>query len=216
MPLVTSHGTTQRQKDLTVVNISHFDRTQLPPARTFYERELGKIGRPDRRGWAPANCPFHKSKSGRSFSVNLDSGGFHCFGCTASGGDVVSFMRKRYNLSFRAACEQLGCWLPNGPDPATQQRLREAREARERQQKEEELQTAKERQERLAARDTLHGLERDYSTANHRLTQLRRGQPARYRGEEGLAWWFLSDTLPRIREAEFAYRRLAGLEGYVL
>jgi len=194
---------------------NHFDRTQLPPPRSFYERELGKIGRADRRGWAPANCPFHKSKSGRSFSVNLDSGCFYCHGCGAKGGDIVSFMRKRYNLSFRAACEQLGCWLANGPDPATQKRLRERREERERQRRQEEECKEQERQERIHAREALHGLERDYAAANHRLTQLRRGQPGRYRGEEGLAWWFLADSLPRIREAEFVYRRLAGLEKYV-
>ena len=47
---------------------------------------------------------------------------------------------------------------------------------------------------------------------------LQRGSRERYRGEKELAWWFLSDTLPRIRHAEAHYRRLSGLglENYVL
>ena len=191
---------------------NRFDRTQLPPARSFYEKELGKLARPDRRGWAVANCPFHRSKSGRSFSVNLESGAFYCFGCSAKGGDVIAFMRKRYNLSFRGACEQLGCWLSNGPDAATQKRLREAREERERLRREDEERKERERQERITARDELHGLERDYSSASGRLAQLQRGQAERYRGEQNLAWLFLADTLPRIRQAEARYWRTAGLE----
>jgi prepilin-type N-terminal cleavage/methylation domain-containing protein len=50
----------------------------LPPARSFYECELGKLTRANGKGWAQGRCPLHESKSGKSFSVNLDSGGFHC------------------------------------------------------------------------------------------------------------------------------------------
>jgi len=59
---------------------SGFQRDLLPPARSFYERELGKLSRPS-RGWVRGRCPFHDSRSGLSFSVNLDGGGgFYCFG----------------------------------------------------------------------------------------------------------------------------------------
>src|SRR5436190_23283248 len=42
----------------------HFRRDKLPPARSFYEFELGKLTRPNRKGWAQTRCPFHESKSG--------------------------------------------------------------------------------------------------------------------------------------------------------
>jgi hypothetical protein len=87
---------------------THFDRSALPPARSFYEVELGELRRPS-HGWtAPkAGCPFHQSKSKASFRVNLDSGGFNCFGCGAKGGDVIAFVRLRAGLSFPAALKHL-------------------------------------------------------------------------------------------------------------
>ena len=41
----------------------HFRRELLPAPKPFYESELGPLARPDRKGWAKANCPFHHSKS---------------------------------------------------------------------------------------------------------------------------------------------------------
>jgi CHC2 zinc finger len=90
--------------------VIHFQADRLPPARSFYELELGRISRPNHKGWAMGRCPFHESKAGKYFSVNLDSGGFHCFGCDAKGGDIVSFLRLRDGLSFKEACQQLGAW----------------------------------------------------------------------------------------------------------
>jgi CHC2 zinc finger len=94
--------------------VVHFRKDRLPPARSFYEFELGKLIRPNKKGWAQTRCPFHESKSGKSFSVNLESGGFHCFGCDAKGGDVIAFIRLRDGLSFREACERLGAWDESG------------------------------------------------------------------------------------------------------
>jgi hypothetical protein len=89
---------------------SSFDRALLPPARTFYQSELGELCRPDRNGWVrpKAGCPFHVSKSKTSFHVNLDTGGFYCFRCDAKGGDVIEFIRQRYGLSFSDALKRLG------------------------------------------------------------------------------------------------------------
>jgi DNA primase len=85
------------------------DRSALPQARSFYWSELGELRRPDRKGWAApkAGCPFHASESKTSFHVNLDSGGFHCFGCDAKGGDVIAFVMLRYKLSFPDALKRL-------------------------------------------------------------------------------------------------------------
>ena len=89
----------------------HFDRGSLPPAQPFYERELGEFRRPS-RGWAPpkSGCPFHDSKSKTSFRVNLETGGFHCFGCGVKGGDVLAFVRLRYKLNFKEGAQKLNAW----------------------------------------------------------------------------------------------------------
>ena len=43
-------------------------------------------------------CPFHNEKT-PSFSVSPTKGIFKCFGCGA-GGDHISFIMKKENLSF--------------------------------------------------------------------------------------------------------------------
>ncbi len=50
-------------------------------------------------------CPFHSEKT-PSFTVNPSKQIFHCFGCGA-GGDVISFVTKRENMTFREALEVL-------------------------------------------------------------------------------------------------------------
>ncbi len=50
-------------------------------------------------------CPFHKEKS-PSFSVSPEKQIFHCFGCGA-GGNVIHFVSKIENLSFKETIELL-------------------------------------------------------------------------------------------------------------
>ena len=50
-------------------------------------------------------CPFHNEKT-PSFFVNEDMQNFKCFGCGASG-DVLSYVERKYNLSFMEAAERL-------------------------------------------------------------------------------------------------------------
>ena len=50
-------------------------------------------------------CPFHKEKT-PSFTVNPKTNLYHCFGCNA-GGDVIGFICKKDNISFREAIEKL-------------------------------------------------------------------------------------------------------------
>jgi DNA primase len=85
-----------------VKTAGRFRRGLLPPAKTFFEREIGRLTRPTAKGWALGRCPFHPSKSGKSLSVNIRTGAWCCFGCGAKG-DLISFVRKRYSLSFRDA-----------------------------------------------------------------------------------------------------------------
>jgi DNA primase len=50
-------------------------------------------------------CPFHKEKT-PSFSVNPDSGFFHCFGCKESG-DAISFVERVEGYAFAEAVRAL-------------------------------------------------------------------------------------------------------------
>lgn len=53
-----------------------------------------------------ALCPLHDEKN-PSFGVNPERQTFHCFGCRKHG-DVITFVRERYGLSFIQALEHLG------------------------------------------------------------------------------------------------------------
>jgi hypothetical protein len=58
--------------------------------------------------WSLAGlCPFHTDKQSGSFYVNLNTGAYKCFSCGMSGGDVIDFIRKRYQLSFKEAVSEL-------------------------------------------------------------------------------------------------------------
>lgn len=50
-------------------------------------------------------CPFHTEKT-PSFTVDLDKGLFHCFGCGV-GGDVFSLVMEKENLTFPEALKSL-------------------------------------------------------------------------------------------------------------
>jgi len=57
-------------------------------------------------------CPFHKEKA-PSFTVNPKTNLYHCFGCDA-GGDVIGFVCKMDNISFREAVDKLNRHAPTG------------------------------------------------------------------------------------------------------
>jgi len=54
-------------------------------------------------------CPFHNEKT-PSFNVNDDKALFYCFGCKA-GGNVVNFLTKFKNFSFKESMEYLANFL---------------------------------------------------------------------------------------------------------
>ncbi len=177
-------------------SLSRFDPSALPPARSFYEKELGELRRPS-RGWAKpkAGCPFHQSKSRTSFAVNMNQGGFRCLApeCDQHG-DMLTFVRLREKLNFKRAAQKLGDWH----DEITQaesEELNFRQQDRERQRADEADRKEAERRERIEARDHLHAVETLY--------------------EEAIAehdWFLMSERLPRVRQAEEQYWQLAGLE----
>jgi len=74
--------------------------------------ELRRAG----QGWM-GRCPFHDDTTA-SLSVGGVAGRFHCFGCGAHG-DVIDFVRLRYDLSFREAVDRLdGASTPHRSTPA--------------------------------------------------------------------------------------------------
>ncbi len=61
-------------------------------------------------------CPFHEEKHG-SFVVYPDQQSWHCFGACGTGGDIISFIEKKENLTFPEAlqflADQVGVVIPS-------------------------------------------------------------------------------------------------------
>jgi hypothetical protein len=175
---------------------SHFDRSLLPPARTFYESELGPLGRPNRAGWSSGPCPFHKSKSGKSFAVHVD-GAFVCRGCGVKGRDLVAFVQQRDRCDFKTAGERLGAWTKDGVQvsPALREDVLvqyltcdfviDGVEYHA---------SAKDE-----PRDYANKIRRFYREASDRLIELSQGDSERHAGERDECWERMACALPELR-----------------
>ena len=168
-----------------------FRRELLPAARGFYENEVGQLTKPDRKGWRRGRCPFHQSKSGKSFSVHQD-GAFFCHGCGVKGGDIIAFVRKREGLSFQDACKSLGCWedgtqkreikFPRGPlvpylvFEFEMDGLRHSAEIVDK------------------PKGEVQQLRRFAVEAAERLREIRNGDTEKFEGEQELHWKILADS----------------------
>ena len=53
-----------------------------------------------------ALCPFHVERT-PSFVIYPDTGSWRCYGGCSEGGDVISFVMKKENMSFAQALENL-------------------------------------------------------------------------------------------------------------
>ena len=85
----------------------NFKRHKLPDPREYFQIAGFDLKGPGE--WKTTHCPFHKD-SKPSLSVNIQSGGFKCFSCGESGGDVLAFHMKHKNLNFIDAAKHLGAW----------------------------------------------------------------------------------------------------------
>jgi CHC2 zinc finger len=169
-----------------------FRRDLLPDVRTFYEQRLGKLSRPDRKGNVTANPPCHRSKSGKSFIVNIRTGGYRCWGCQIHGGDVIDFTRWQDGCSFKEACQRLGCWEQDGevakpkPQPKVEKKYLVM---------DFELDGTHHRAEILdEPKDELEWLRRIYMSAADRLLELHRGDQERFEGEAETEWSIMADS----------------------
>lgn len=194
--------------------LSRFRREGLPVPRVFYEREGFRLGRPNSKGWSMAQGqpPCHKSESGKSFSINVNHGGFKCFGCGKKG-DMVAFVQLRDHLDFKTAAQSLGAW-DEAPSPETVRRLAEQARARDQQRQLEEERTAEDRWRRLQLRDKAHEAARHHREASERLTELRSGATPASGGEEEACWVVMALAFDDLRDCERDYCAAAGLEYY--
>lgn len=77
---------------------------EKPDIVEILEREYIELQRRGRYLWS--HCPLH-SENTPSFLVNEETQRFKCFGC-GEAGDVIVFVRKYKNLSYRDALKYLG------------------------------------------------------------------------------------------------------------
>lgn len=75
----------------------------------FYLREqnLSVFGFKSGRWTVAGLCPFHDDTKPGSFKINLESGAFKCWSCSATGGDIIAFLQQRDSSSFIEALERL-------------------------------------------------------------------------------------------------------------
>ena len=184
----------------TPASASRFRPECIPPATAFFEQQLGPLARPNRKGWMRVlrGCPFHESKSKKSFFVHL-SGGYYCFGCGACGGDIISFLMRRDHLSFIDAARALGAWEDGAISQQRQKQL--AKQQLKRQQ----LQSRAEE----ISRD-LHALRIFLRAKIHSLEKIHRETSVRMRSLTGSAeletcWQILQDIHSKLQRAVAGY-----------
>jgi CHC2-type zinc finger protein len=186
-----------------VARTGRFRKDLLPPGKTFFDREIGKLSRANSKGWSLGRCPFHESKSGRSFSVNIVTGAWICFGGCGKG-SLIDFVMKRDMVDFKTACRTLGCWDDDGLriDAVVIRQIETERQRREQsRQAEQELE-----RRYYEAEDCLYAIEAIYRSTNDRLSGIRRGHLNP--DEEETCWSILSLALDEVRAAEEQFIRL--------
>jgi CHC2 zinc finger len=192
-----------------------FDRDSLARIAIgdFYRNALGTFKtRQNRQGWAQAECPSpsHHSKSHRSFSVNLRTGAFKCWGCDGRGGDLVDFVKWRDRCDFKTAARRLGCWTDS--TWAGRAAIAEAWRETQRLKAEKQAKAEAEKRQRLTLRDELHAAQALYDELSSRLSGLKRGADPAYEDEKQYILDLLPLALTDVRLSDAAYCQAAGLE----
>lgn len=98
-----------------------FDRAAMP--QTFdLLRDFGFQFREARGKWRTTTCEFHDDHS-PSMRVNVETGGWCCMSCGASGGDAVAYLMARTGGDFVNCAKALGAWRGGPDDRAARPRL---------------------------------------------------------------------------------------------
>ena len=154
-------------------------------------------------------CPFHESKSRRSFSVDPKKQVWYCHGCT-EGGDVIGFYERLHHTGFRGAVELLairaGVELEEVTvSPVLIERIRNEKLLREVEQ-------------RITDSIQLHYLyvlrqydhaRRHFRRVSARLDALNDGAAERFPNELETAWHALADVLHDLRNIDVVYCLIA-------
>lgn len=106
-PVAAGTGASQWQKIYGSNPRGEFRRERLPDPLGYYASEGIQLS--GRGAWRDAVCPFH-ADTRPSLRVHVESGAFRCMSCGASGGDILSFHRRRHVLGFVEAAQALGAW----------------------------------------------------------------------------------------------------------
>lgn len=86
-----------------------FNPDRLPAPIIYYQKIFPQLPVKSRSGWVSVHCCFHEDTR-PSLRVNLNFGGFCCFGCGEKGDDIVAFHQKRHELSFVEAINYFAAW----------------------------------------------------------------------------------------------------------
>ena len=89
-----------------------FNKDLLPAPADYYEGQGLTIAKRGSKGWRATNCPFCESRD--NGNINTDSGAFHCWGCGAKGGDLISFHQALHGGDFVETVKALGAWVEDG------------------------------------------------------------------------------------------------------
>lgn len=74
----------------------------------FYSHEGHDVELIKKSEWKSGGfCPFHNDRKAGSFFISSLNGAFKCFSCGASGGDVIAYTQKKYELTFLEAYQRL-------------------------------------------------------------------------------------------------------------
>ncbi|MCK4608862.1 MAG: hypothetical protein KAT71_05240 [Gammaproteobacteria bacterium] len=84
-----------------------FNRDLLPAPAKYYKQQFPKMR--IKSEWVKVCCPFHDDHN-PSLNINMVSGGFKCWACSAHGGDVLAFQMLRYKQTFKQAAMALDAW----------------------------------------------------------------------------------------------------------
>ncbi|OOP56513.1 MAG: hypothetical protein AYP45_08705 [Candidatus Brocadia carolinensis] len=96
----------QKQKILDRINFADFYKTFIPSLKVNGKAE------------AMGLCPFHEDEN-PSLSVNIRTGLYHCHSCK-DGGDVVKFLMRLKQITFKEALNELSSNSDNGRDTTKQ------------------------------------------------------------------------------------------------
>lgn len=135
-----------------------FRPERLEQPRGFWEREFSRsLPRANRKGDVSGlPCPFHASRSKKSFTVNIETGRWRCWGCGVHGSSIVSYVMLSRNLTFANAARALNAWEDAALDEKQQAEIAAAHRRLINERNERERYKALEHAVRIAYRDRIH------------------------------------------------------------